>query len=354
MAPKRHGPDLTGDDEEDDDYGNRPSPRKKQKTARPSPKSSRPKPKKRSGGRRYGGSDIEDDDDLDDDDEDDLSEDLASEEEEDALEYESGRKARKAAVKVSKYQEPDTDDDEFGGLDESEEEVKPKVTKRLKQRQRTIAASDEDEVQAQSGSDNERPTLIIKLKANLKELAPAPESRSMRSRTSSKTTAAPPEHIYDTRRSSRAALQEHTQDQQSERGRSISGEQPRRGTRGSKRLATTSPVEERIPTMIPEAEEESQHHHLLKSDVVMEADAEGEPVSIELVLAYKAVLTPDSRTNRLQQLMKHNITSYRSRWMRMRMRTEGLRGVGRDHLKYAILYALYDHRANPTRLRQRL
>jgi hypothetical protein len=327
MAPKRHGPDLTGDDQEDDDYGNRPSPRKKQKMARPS-RSSQPKSKKRSGGRRYGGSDIEDDDDLGDEDSEDLSEDLVSEESDEPIEYESGRKGRKAAVKISKYQEPATDDDEF---EESEDEVKPKIKKRLQQRQRTIAASDESEV-LQSGSDNEKRQLIVKLKALPRD------ARSMRSRTSSKTTVAAPEHIYGTRRSSRTAPQEHVQDRQSERGRSVSGEQSRRSKRASKRLTTASPVEERIPPIIPEAEEDDQQHEILKSDVVMEADAEGEPVSWPHKASLQLSAYISFRTRSQQYWKNCNTRFCRSLWLMMR-RTK-VRNAEHEAQRYALQASL--------------
>lgn len=272
MGPKRHGPDWTGDDDEDEDYGSRPSPRKKQKTTAAA-RGSRPKPRRRAG---YSGSDIEDDDDDISEEEDDL--DIESEEDdEEPVEYASGRRGRKAAATRAKYEEPDSD--EFDEDEEEEEEVKPQ---RRKLKTRGIVASDDEEVHAAQPRDpEEKERLIVKLKLPAMG-ASSSAIRATRSRTSSKTVVKP-ESSYGLRRDSRTIHNDIVFDERPERGRSYSGDHPRRDTRASKRLATTSPIAERVPPAIPE--EQEAEHDILTTDLPMaeDPDAEAEAVSVGVI-----------------------------------------------------------------------
>jgi len=270
MRTKRHGPDLTGDDNDDEDYGNRPSPRKKQKTN--SQRSSRPKTKRRD---RYGGSDVDDEDEEFSEEEEDEIDEISDEDEEEQPVYASGRRGRKSAAATrTKYEEPATDDDE---LEQEEEEVKPVSKKRTFKRE--VAASDEEEGEnAPRQASEEHKHLLVKLKVDTSLLGKP--QRSARARTSSKIEPSALE--YGLRRSSRTTHEEPTFDNRTERTGSITGSTTGRPTRASKRLNTISPLAERLPQL--DEREEAAPEDILTTDLVMDEDAEGEVVSPELTV----------------------------------------------------------------------
>lgn len=260
---KRHGPDLTGDDDNDSDYGNRPSPRKKQKIS--SSKSSRPKAKKRSRG--YAGSDVDEEDEEFSDEEEDELEEISDEDEEDQPIYASGRAGRKSAVTRAKYEEPATDDDL------EEEEITPAARRRTMKRE--VAASDDDDEgeNAPHRAHEEQKSLLVKLKVPRSSLQ-ATTQRQTRARTSSKVEQ--PALEYGLRRSSRATHEDVVFDDRIERTGSFTGTTAGRATRASKRLETVSPSTERLPQLLEK--EEAVVEDILTTDLVMEEDAEGEVV----------------------------------------------------------------------------
>jgi len=274
MKTKRHGPDLTGDDNDDEDYGNRPSPRKKQKTN--SQRSSRPKAKKRD---RYGGSDVDDEDEEFSEEEEDEVDEVSDEDEEEQPVYASGRRGRKSAAATrTKYEDPATDDDE---LEIEEEEVKPVSKKRTFKRE--VAASDEEEGEtAPHQASEEHRHLLVKLKVDTSLLAKP--QRSTRARTSSKTEHSALE--YGLRRNSRTTHEDPTFDNRTERTGSITGSTTGRSTRASKRLNTTSPLAERLPQL--DEIEEAAPEDILTTDLVMHDDAEVEVVS-PVLTAYMSI-----------------------------------------------------------------
>jgi len=271
MVGKRRVPDEFGnmDDSDDEDFGSRPSPRKRQKqrVSRPA----RPKPRRRGGHR---GSDItDDDDDISEEDSDDLEEDRVTEDDdEEPVLYESGRPGRRVAAGRGKYQEPPSDVDEVS-------DVKPKTKARTVQRgaRRLTTLKDEDDEEEdeqpiQSRFSEEKESLIVKLRLPRGAAANTAPRLATRSRTSSK--AIPIESSYGLRRSSRTSRDERGSE--AGRGRSVSDEVMRRPSRASKRPGSTaSPEMERLPAIRQEPEELAE---LLVSDV-KERDASGEPVS---------------------------------------------------------------------------
>lgn len=272
MVGKRRIPDAFGhmDDSDDEDFGSRPSPRKRQKQRVSKP--ARSKPKRRAG---HHGSDITDDDeDVSEEDSDDLEEDrVTDDDDEEPVLYESGRPGRRAAAGRGKYQEPPSDVDEVS-------DVKPKASGRTVARgaRRLTTLKDEDEDEAedeppvQSRSSEEKESLIVKLKLPRGAAANTAPRLVTRSRTSSK--AIPVESSYGLRRNSRTSRDERGSE--AGRGRSVSDEIMRRPSRASKRLGSTaSPEEERLPAIRQEPEDQAD---LLVSDV-KERDASGEPVS---------------------------------------------------------------------------
>jgi len=278
MVGKRRIPDEFGnmDDSDDEDFGSRPSPRKRQKqrVSRPA----RPKARRRAAHR---GSDISDDDeDISEEDSDDLEEDrVTDDDDEEPVLYESGRPGRRVAAGRGKYQEPPSDVDEVS-------DVKPKAKARTVQRgaRRLTTLKDEeeeeeeeeDEQPVQSRFSEEKESLIIKLRLPRGPAENTAPRLATRSRTSSK--AIPMESSYGLRRSSRTSRDERGSE--TGRGGSVSDEVMRRLSRASKRLGSTaSPEMERLPAIRQEPEDQAE---LLVSDV-KERDASGEPVSGRVV-----------------------------------------------------------------------
>ena len=263
------------DDSDDEDFGSRPSPRKRQKQR--VSKAARPKPRRRGGHR---GSDItDDDDDISEEDSDDLEEDrVTDDDDEEPVLYESGRPGRRVAAGRGKYQEPPSDVDEVSDV---KPKSKPRTVQRGTRRLTTLKDEDDedDEQPVQSRFSEEKETLIVKLKMPRGAAANTAPRLVTRSRTSSK--AIPVESSYGLRRSSRTSRDERGLE--AGRGRSVSDEVMRRPSRASKRLGSTaSPEIERLPAIRQEPEDQAG---LLVSDV-RERDASGEPVSRHILTEY--------------------------------------------------------------------